>query len=134
MLFPRQRERFLNGFFIVFVVKADDYECTGSRERQQSRIKTPNLSIREIGPPLNHQALKSAKFNRSLSIMQVSYVNFMLAVIGVLGVFALFYVITFITFCLRCTKYSPWSVIYNPRFIFFTLMVSDFFSQSPSSR
>jgi len=43
-----QRERFPFGFFFVFVVKADDYECTGTRELPPTaRSKTVEFVIKE---------------------------------------------------------------------------------------
>lgn len=43
-----QRERFPFGFFFVFVAKADDYECTGKRNRPPPlRQKTVHFVIHE---------------------------------------------------------------------------------------
>lgn len=80
------RERFPFGFFFVFVAKADDYECTGKRNRPPPlRQKTVHFVIHE----------------------KVSYIDFMAAVIGVLGIFALFYVGAFVAFCFTCRNTIP---------------------------
>ena len=43
-----QRELFPYGFFFVFVVKSDDYECTGTRELPPTtRSKTVEFIIKE---------------------------------------------------------------------------------------
>ncbi|XP_045025828.1 SID1 transmembrane family member 1 isoform X2 [Daphnia magna] len=80
------RERFPFGFFLVFVAKADDYECTGERNSPPSlRQKTVHFVIHE----------------------KVSYRDFMAAVMGVLGIFALFYVGAFVAFCFRRGNTAP---------------------------
>ncbi|XP_046440866.1 SID1 transmembrane family member 1-like isoform X2 [Daphnia pulex] len=80
------RERFPYGFFFVFVVKADDFECTGKRINPPPlRKKTVHFTIHE----------------------KVSYIDFMAAVIGVLGIFALFYIGAFVSFCFNCRNTVP---------------------------
>ncbi|EFX79804.1 hypothetical protein DAPPUDRAFT_104073 [Daphnia pulex] len=77
------RERFPDGFFVVFVVKADDYECTGKRTASSpTRKKTVHFAIHEM----------------------VSYDNYRYAVFGVLGIFAIFYIGVFVSFCFNCGK------------------------------
>lgn len=102
-----QRERFPYGFFIVFVVKADDYECTGSREYTPlMRRKSIHFVVHEkvyISSPSIIDFLSTFS-DFAFFIVQVSYVNFMIAVIGVLGLFSLFYIGAFVTFCFNCKQ------------------------------
>ncbi|XP_046446451.1 SID1 transmembrane family member 1-like [Daphnia pulex] len=80
------RERFPDGFFVVFVVKADDYECTGKRTASSPmRKKTVHFAIHEM----------------------VSYDNYRYAVFGVLGIFAIFYIGVFVSFCFNCGNTIP---------------------------
>ena len=65
------------GFFVVFVVKADDYECTGEmKQTPVARNKTLSFDIRE----------------------KISYQNLISAIISILGIFASFCFLTIVIF------------------------------------
>ncbi|XP_065561242.1 SID1 transmembrane family member 1-like [Artemia franciscana] len=80
------KEKFPNGFYLVFSVKADDYECSGKKD-QQVYMRRKRIMFRIT------EKLKPSQFYT--------------ATLGVIGIFMLFYILGVFIWIVHCITSGP---------------------------